>query len=483
MENIQIAFKNAQNALQNDQYQESYKILLSIVKVITSILEKDVQWENGIIVNILENKDKIFQKFNMTLNIMHHIINTMSFQNTLSSVPKNSKQIEILKKKKNIPLIPISPLTVEMIKSTNSYQAAQKQLNTKKEADSLSTRDLRNLIETVSMYQSKITNMKENIQKIIYNSIYDFDPDLLAKQLTIINAKLFKKINVKEDFINYALANNSKMIKALLDFNDYFKHLLMSSILKPNRISDNNEIERCHIIQFILTMTHYLYQKYRNFNSLSVIIRVLSSPEVRRLKKTWALVDSKNKNNFEFFKQTFPKNHTKEITRILDAFQYNTGKIIAIPDIDTEVAQINNIFQLYDTGRGLNRLGESHLEEHIQLIECCRGYGNLNLNLDPNDTSRPVGFLPNHPPNLSDLGVGDMLIEHWILTRVYMSDQDLWKQSVDCEPLESSESIPEYIINDNNQSESPILPSDNNGDYCNSNPLNNNNNSNKKKKY
>jgi len=480
MDNIQIALKKAQNSLQNDQYQESYKILLSVVKKITNILEENVQWENGIIVNSLEDKDKLFQRFNICINTLNHIITTMSFQNSINLSPQTiSSHIEKLKLKRNIPLIPISPLIVEMIKSKNNFQVAQKRLNTEKQTDSLSTRDLRNLIETVSMYQSKITNIKEDIKKIVYNSIYEFDPDKLAKQLTIINAKLFKKVNIKEDFINYALSKNSKPVQAILDFNNYLKHLLIYSILKPNKLSENNEIERCHVVQFILTMAHYLYQKYRNFNSLIIVVRVLSSPEIRRLKKTWELLDSKSKNNFNFFKQTFPKDYTKEITRVLEAFQFNTGKIMVIPDIDTEVAQINNIFQLYDTGRGLNRLGETHLEEHIQLIECCKGFGNIAEITEPSNTQRPIGLLPNYPNNLSDLGLGDLLVEHWILTRVYMSNQDLWKLSVECEPLENGESIPEDILAE--ISDSPVSPTNNDfydhtSNNNNNNNLNNNNN-------
>jgi len=128
MDNIQIALKNAQNSLQNDQYQESYKILLSVVKKITSILEEKIQWENGIIVNSLENKDKLFQRFNICLNTMNHIITTMSFQNSVNPTNQIPKQIEKLKIKKNLPLIPISPLTVEMIRSSNKYQVAQKKI-------------------------------------------------------------------------------------------------------------------------------------------------------------------------------------------------------------------------------------------------------------------------------------------------------------------------------------------------------------------
>ncbi|KAL6591022.1 ras guanine nucleotide exchange factor domain-containing protein, partial [Neocallimastix sp. 'constans'] len=437
MDDVQTAFKKAQNYLQNDQFQESYKILLSIVKNFTNILEEKVQWENGIIINSLENKDKLFKTFNICLNVMNHIITIMSFQNSISlSSQTDSKQLEQLKIKKYIPLIPISPLIVEMIKSTNNFQVAKKKLNAGKSTDSLSTRDFRNLIETVSMYQSKINNIKQDIKKIVYNIIYEFDPDKMAKQLTIINVKLFKKINVKEDFVNYALSKESKPIQALLDFNYYLKHLLIYSILKPNKLSENTEIERNYVIQFILTVAHYLYQKYRNFNSLLTIGRVLLSPEIRRLTKTWDLLDNKSKNNFNYFNQTFPKNYSKEVNRLLEAFQFNTGKIMVIPDINTEVEQINTIFQQYDTGKGLNDLGESHLEEHIQRIECCRGYGFIISKSNvpsSNSTLRPVGFLPDYPKNLSDLGVGDLLIEHWILSRVYLSDQDLWKQSVECE--------------------------------------------------
>lgn len=138
-------------------------------------------------------------------------------------------------------------------------------------------------------------------------TLLHFKSELLAEQMTLLDAHLFHKIDISEVLI-WAKEQNEESSPNLTKFTEHFNKMsywARSCILKQN---DAKERERV-VVKFIKIMKHL--RKINNFNSYLAILSALDSAPIRRLewqrniteglKEYCALIDSSS--SFRAYRQ------------------------------------------------------------------------------------------------------------------------------------------------------------------------------------
>ncbi|XP_064458001.1 rap guanine nucleotide exchange factor 1-like [Ornithodoros turicata] len=138
-------------------------------------------------------------------------------------------------------------------------------------------------------------------------TLLDFKSELLAEQMTLLDADLFQKIEISEVLI-WAKEQNEESSPNLTKFTEHFNKMsywARSCILKQSDAKDRERV----VIKFIKIMKHL--RKINNFNSYLAILSALDSAPVRRLewqrniteglKEYCALIDSSS--SFRAYRQ------------------------------------------------------------------------------------------------------------------------------------------------------------------------------------
>ncbi|CAG8644052.1 40260_t:CDS:10 [Gigaspora margarita] len=135
----------------------------------------------------------------------------------------------------------------------------------------------------------------KNLKKIKF---LDLDPLEIARQLTIIEAKLYNKIRPVE-CLNKAWSKETKEgedgdgeeiavnIKAMIVNSNQITGWVAESILNQKEIK-----KRCALIKHFVAVADKCRQ-LNNFNSLTAIISGLNSAPIHRLKRTWEMVNAR----------------------------------------------------------------------------------------------------------------------------------------------------------------------------------------------
>ncbi|CAG8502671.1 1002_t:CDS:10, partial [Dentiscutata heterogama] len=136
----------------------------------------------------------------------------------------------------------------------------------------------------------------KNLKKIKF---LDLDPLEIARQLTIIEAKLYNKIRPVE-CLNKAWSKETKdgedggdgeeiavNIKAMIVNSNQITGWVAESILNQKEIK-----KRCALIKHFVAVADKCRQ-LNNFNSLTAIISGLNSAPIHRLKRTWEMVNAR----------------------------------------------------------------------------------------------------------------------------------------------------------------------------------------------
>eukprot|EP01084_Bolivina_argentea_P300533 518239_1 len=133
--------------------------------------------------------------------------------------------------------------------------------------------------------------------------LMEFDPINIAQQLTLLDNKIFNKIESRE-CIQQKWKSKNKNMKApnILDmiaqFNDINKWVQIS-ILKANTVKNRKRILKKMIIMATFFMEN------NNLSSLCAFYSALMSKNIRSLNKTWKLLSNKKLKEFENIKQLF----------------------------------------------------------------------------------------------------------------------------------------------------------------------------------
>ncbi|KAF2127266.1 ras guanine-nucleotide exchange protein-like protein [Dothidotthia symphoricarpi CBS 119687] len=155
-------------------------------------------------------------------------------------------------------------------------------------------------VPSPTISRSQLNALRANKEGRAQCSILDFDPLELARQMTIIESKLFCSIQPEELLaLEWTKKSDSKAVnvKAMISLSTDLANLVADTILQ---LEDPKK--RAAIIkQWIKVAAKCL--ELNNYDSLMAIICSLNSSMVMRLKRTWELVSGKTKARLEELKK------------------------------------------------------------------------------------------------------------------------------------------------------------------------------------
>lgn len=411
-------------------------------------------------------------------------------------------------------MIPISPLTKQSLLHSYALSQVTQKLEQAKQGSNLqhqphqqtgtgspslsANRDLahlRRLIEDVRIQRAKLDTVSIQIQSVASSTITSWDPDTIAKQLTIIDTQLYKDVAIPRDLVRADRHQNSRA-QNCIDFENYiahsFAHLLLlewitvrqsSSATGPAAtspaatspvVTKNHNHALVNAVAHTIRIAHILLHVYRNFNSFRALMRTLTSPEIKRMHKLWSSVPPKTKDTYRrlvaiYQDQAEQGGYKGVLFQKLDAFQ-DVGRdaMVAIPWMRYHQDEVKSIIQSYLTGQEssggttdivLSAPGARKLSAVTALLLQCRSNDPGNFDRQETDSrSGPVSHTKHREPvqvdglklpltpvwDLISLGSGDVTLHHWLLSRPFLNKQQLIDESLEIEPLFNGEEIPVY---------------------------------------
>ncbi|KAG0241353.1 hypothetical protein BGX31_001252, partial [Mortierella sp. GBA43] len=205
------------------------------------------------------------------------------------------------------PKIPISPLRttyralVEKEKSWSLVLVETKEkIQELQRKDGNVEREIVALREEASKHNTQINITMATIVKVrelLYRSagvtsILEFPPHLVAYQLTLIESAIFLEIPPNA-FMTHSTKTPHRSIAASTDFFNYLTRVIEYSILFP---ADPNG--RSQIINHWIKIAVKLHE-LENFQTLKAVLCALVTPPIKRLKRTWGLVNRKSAQRVE----------------------------------------------------------------------------------------------------------------------------------------------------------------------------------------
>ncbi|KAF9207574.1 hypothetical protein BGZ49_000105 [Haplosporangium sp. Z 27] len=392
--------------------------------------------------------------------------------------------------KKNVPMIPISPLTRQALlhsytlsQVTQKFEQAKQGSSSQGSPSPSGSRDLaslRRLIEDVRIQKAKLDAVNTQMQIVSASTITSWDPDMIARQITIIDTQLFKDVSVPKDLTRSD--RNTSSAQRCIDFEIYITHSVAHLLLlewntsrqqSPNSSpvsSKNHAPAPINAVAHMIKVANILLNVCRNFNGFMAVMAALASPEIKRMHKLWSGVTSKTKDSFKklvqiYLAQDYKRCYKEVLLQKLDAFQ-DVGKdaIVAIPWMRYHMDDVKSIINSYLTGHestdGLNNIvlsapGARKLSTVSALLMQCRTNENSSQDVDGNSSSTNAKHrealqieglkMPLTPIwDLASLGSGDVSLQHWLLSRPFLNKQQLIDESLEIEPLFHGEVLPCY---------------------------------------
>ncbi|KAF9280242.1 hypothetical protein BGZ68_007417 [Mortierella alpina] len=412
-----------------------------------------------------------------------------------SSAPSQRSVATIKRTKKSIPMIPLSPLTRQSLLNSHALSQVTQRLeqtkygpaSSKSPAAGSGPRDLaslRRLIEDVRIQKAKLDAVNAQIQSVANSTITSWDPDTIARQLTIIDTALFTKVSIPRDLVR--ADRKSWAAQTCIDFENYVAHSTAHQLLlewsSSRQTSSDGEpatpkghhssTQSVNAVAHMIRVAHILLHVYRNFNSFTAIMRALTSPEIKRMHGLWSHIPSKCKTTFKrlvsiYQNQSSVTSYKEMLAQKLDAFQ-DVGKdaVVAIPWMRYHQDEVKWIIYSYLTGHEsvdgssdvvLSAPGARKLSAITALLIQCRSNETANFDrTDREDSSAQAKRSKNREPvqvdglkapltpvwDLISLGGGEVTLHHWILTRPFLNKQQLIDESLEIEPLLHGEELP-----------------------------------------
>nr|CAG8437577.1 8550_t:CDS:2 [Entrophospora candida] len=387
----------------------------------------------------------------------------------------------------HLPLIPFSPLSRNALQYSQDLEAAKEKINNIKQRNPQRKNDdddnshlsqLRSIEDEIRTIESKTEKLNKEINLVSEVNLLYWDADAVAAQLTIIDCDLFRKIDFKKDFQTKDKKNSKP--QACLDFHRYLTNSFSHQLITFDNVKSSGSLSRGNgaqhpresIIAHAVRISYYLLNVYRNFNSFAAIIKALISPEVRRIRRLWSNIPARtNQILKELSNHIKPDNDYSAYKEILfqklESFREGNQETVVIPWMQPHYEEIKQINQSYGTGKSggdsseivLSPPGARKSKLICSLLEQCQ-LNIISQELDGDElafsrkttantsTSRTInidGVNIKLPYDLSKLGVGNLSVHHWLVSRVYLNKQQLIDESIFIEPLIENELLPSAI--------------------------------------
>ncbi|KAG2197163.1 hypothetical protein INT47_009470 [Mucor saturninus] len=257
--------------------------------------------------------DDIFLLTNGTID--PHILvpaQTSNSDNSLQSVTANSSYL---------PFIPQAPLVT-------IYQSLQKKLD-----------DLKKTDEEYNSIQSTLNRVRNiHMSATTVPTILQFQPVLIAYQLTLIDSIIFRNIPM-DAILSHSPKTPHPSIVASTDFFNYLTRLIEHAILLQQDASGRAQ----HINHWIKVAGKC--HELKNYQTLKAVISALGTPPIQRLKKSWSFIPKKSMNLLEDLSELMSEasNYGKYRTRLgLSQDEEEEVSTQSIPTTATTTTTNNN---------------------------------------------------------------------------------------------------------------------------------------------
>jgi hypothetical protein len=233
-------------------------------------------------------QDDLFLLANSTIDPQNLVLVQTSNSDSLSSSQTQSSDY--------LPMIPKAPLV-------SAYQSLQQKLdNSEKKLGELKKRNksydsdkqFQNLSVTVLPDLKESLNRVRNIHMSATTvpTILQFQPVLIAYQLTLIDSTIFRNIPM-EAILTHTSKYPHPAITVSTDFFNYLTRLIEHAILLHQDASGRAQLVN-HWIK-VAGKCHDL----KNYQTLKAVISALGTPPIQRLKRTWSFVPKKSMSLLE----------------------------------------------------------------------------------------------------------------------------------------------------------------------------------------
>lgn len=226
-----------------------------------------------------QSGDDIFLLANSTID--PHVLITVQTSNSdsLSTPTGNNSSY--------LPMIPQAPLVTV-------YQSLQKQLE---EALSLKKQQRQ---EDVVYANQQVLDIQASLNRVrnIHMSattvptILQFQPVLIAYQLTLIDSTIFRNIPM-DAILSHAPKTPHPSIVASTDFFNYLTRLIEHAVLLQQDASGRAQ----HINHWIKVAGKC--HELKNYQTLKAVISALGTPPIQRLKRSWQFIPKKSMHLLE----------------------------------------------------------------------------------------------------------------------------------------------------------------------------------------
>lgn len=392
-----------------------------------------------------------------------------------------------------LPVIPLSPIAQSFIICKNAInQASDKLTAAKKVRPHLGVDVLRGFLETVKLERHRLDTLTRKMQSVEAATSLFWDSDALARQIAVIDCQLYSHVLLDKRSLSQLDADGTKLVH-LVDFHHYLTHsfahqlIYWAELIKPeNTVLASSVVPPVHtkdnLITHLVRVAYLLLHAYRDFSGFAAIMKALTVPEVRRLKKLWQPLTSRTKDMFRDLAQiiapakSYHAYHTCLRTKLeVHHHTGNGGMMIAVPWIQPHLLSIRSIVTAYTAGDDhdqqhsgdivLSAPGAHKLNIELSILELCQHNSTIDTS-SGNDfllediftadkkskrasvaaSSKAIhieGLRAAVIPvtNLNHLAPGDQLTHHWLVSRVYLRKDQLINESIEVEPLKSGESI------------------------------------------
>ncbi|PHZ07741.1 uncharacterized protein RHIMIDRAFT_242396 [Rhizopus microsporus ATCC 52813] len=397
-----------------------------------------------------------------------------------------------------LPLIPLSPIAQSYILCSNALSQASEKLNEAKQKIP-TVDDTTRLIRNVEVERLRLDTLARKMQSVEAATAFFWDSDTLARQIAIIDCQLYTSVLLNKRAL-LQLDQKQTKLSHLVDFHRYLTHSMAHQLIywaeltKPNNTSTPAVVPpvrpKDSLVAHLIRVAYLLLHAYRDFSGFAAIMKALTLPEIRRLKRIWQPCSSRTKEMFRDLAQIIsPANNYQAYRNVLrsklELYLYihhrkegsnsSGNMMIAIPWIQAHLSSIQSIVTIYTAGDNedqqmlggdivLSTPGAHKMDIEISILELCQRNSTIsdslledilsNSSSDKKKSQRSSIAAASKPihleglrtaviptSNLNHLAPGDLLVHHWLVSRVYLRKDQLIDESMEVEPLKQGEQI------------------------------------------
>ncbi len=313
----------------------------------------------------------------------------------------------------HIPCIPISPLVIKRIQHKRLLEQQEHKFRAQ-EAEIHVRNDLvllRKYMESLGLHKERIDALDEKVELVEKQTSLAscFDPNEFAYQLHLISRKLWSQVENVEYHVRHCLIDaNDDALQRIADFERYIERMVMADIAlfmfnDPNALLHGLSTE----ILFFTQVAKHLHMNLHNDSIAKSILRAIVSKELHPLRDKCRMGEDKQ----------------GELKRLTDLISISDDDVTIKKRIHQETrGKVNECDVWYfpritAVMRRMRQLGQQYMEEDGELSAA--------------GERQVKGMIDELKQCMKDNDAYDERLEqdedmqHWILTRVYLSKRDV----------------------------------------------------------